>query len=234
MKDACRDKRIAFIGDSFTARAQNPRLFSYIHPLTGMLGCHTLNYGVTGTGYVRQNGQTTFTQRVDLLPEDVDYVIVFGGVNDFGARDGIAEFELGRPEDGVGADSFYGQVRLTLEKLLIRYPAKKIAVFTPVRISSAALKAERGTLYGRDINSFGCTLKDYVDVLEELCRQYGISCCNLYENGGFNDTTIPIFTDDGLHPNEAGSQFLAERMADFMRKLCWDGGILYGTTTYKK
>ncbi|MBQ8233118.1 MAG: SGNH/GDSL hydrolase family protein [Lachnospiraceae bacterium] len=212
-------KNIAFLGDSFTARALTPHLFSYIHPVTKLLGCNTLNFGVTGTGFQRQNGATTFAERVELLPEEVDYIIVFGGVNDFGPRDGIAEFDLGSAEDAVGTSSFYGQVRLTAENLLTGYPAKKIGFITPARISTMALKEKTGTLYGRDVNSFGYTLWDYVNAIKTVCREYAIPCLDLYDNGGFNDFTLPVFTDDGLHPNELGSEFLARKIAGFIEAL---------------
>jgi len=215
----CHNKKIGIVGDSFAARARNPQLYSFVSFIEPILGCTLVNYGVTGTGFQRQNQETRFSERVEYMDDDLDYIIVMGGVNDFGPRDGIAEFDLGNLDDRVGADSFYGMVRATVENLLMKYPDKKIGFITPTRIASMQLKLESGVLYGRDVNSFGHTLPEYVNAIMVVCKEYAIPCLNLYDSCGFNDLNILKFTDDGLHPNKLGCDFLASKIANFIEGL---------------
>ena len=210
-------KTIAFLGDSFTARADETGYYSYVNEVIAILGASKLNYGVASTGYCSSSG--SFADRVANMSADADAVIVFGGINDFGARANTGDKEIGSPTDAVSSSSFCGRVKKCFENLLTKYPAKKIGVLVPCRIASSAKATEAGLTYGRDTNGLGNTLKDYVDALKECAEIYALPVLDLYNICGWSDFNITTMTDDGLHPNQTGSAWLGNVISDFISSL---------------
>lgn len=210
-------KTIAFLGDSFTARADETGYYSYVNEVIAILGASKLNYGVASTGYCSSSG--SFADRVANMSADADAVIVFGGINDFGARANTGDKEIGSPTDAVSSSSFCGRVKKCFENLLTKYPAKKIGVLVPCRIASSAKAAEAGLTYGRDTNGLGNTLKDYVDALKECAEIYALPVLDLFNKCGWSDFNITTMTDDGLHPNQTGCAWLGNVISDFISSL---------------
>lgn len=76
-----RDKKIIVFGDSISA----PSDFSWINQFEKKTGCIVINKAVSGTGYTVSpyNYIEKMTKTIlDSDLEDIDYVIVFGGIND--------------------------------------------------------------------------------------------------------------------------------------------------------
>jgi len=66
------------------------------------------------------------------------------------------------------------------------------------------------------------TLKTYVDIIREVAEFYSLHVCDMYKNSGLQPR-IPIISEkyipDGLHPNDAGHEIIAERLGNFLANL---------------
>ena len=59
-------------------------------------------------------------------------------------------------------------------------------------------------------------IEEYNQVLQEFAAQYGIAFINLYHSF-FKEKDI-LLSDDGVHPNDKGYQFIAEHIKPFIEK----------------
>lgn len=80
-------RNCGFIGDSWAygSGLKNRESERYSRLLCNALGMNEYNVAVSGSGYGARDGKQTFSQQLDLLKskcDDVDYIIVYGGIND--------------------------------------------------------------------------------------------------------------------------------------------------------
>lgn len=211
-----KEKNIAFLGDSITEgwRATTPEQ-SYVEVLKRKLAlAEVRNHGISGTRIARQRTPSEnprydldFCSRVQDLEPDSDVVIVFGGTNDYGHGDA----PLGADSDRT-QDTFWGACHTLYASLLERFPKDRIVVLTPLH------RAEDST----PKPGSGAVLADYVAIIRSTARQYGLPILDLFETSAIR-AHIPeiaqVLTTDGLHPNDAGHELLAEEIAAFLRKL---------------
>lgn len=76
-----KNKKVIVFGDSISA----PSDFSWVNQFEKETGCTVINTAVGGIGYtVRPNYNTKYITKIilDSDLEDIDYVIIFGGLND--------------------------------------------------------------------------------------------------------------------------------------------------------
>jgi lysophospholipase L1-like esterase len=62
----------------------------------------------------------------------------------------------------------------------------------------------------------------YVEVIEETAKQFDIPVLNLYHKLGLDPHDPEIaqkYTSDGLHFNDAGHEFIAKRLCEFIESL---------------
>lgn len=140
---------------------------------------------------------------------DVDLVTIFGGTNDYGGN----KF-LGTISDAKTVDTFYGNIKNVIDKILTLKPTVQLVFFTPLK---------RGVFESQPVypnaNGAGFFLPQYVKAIKEVCELYSIPVLDLYSEGGFNEYTLSSYTVDNLHPNEAGFVMLAKKMSAFLEKL---------------
>ena len=87
--------KIGFLGDSITAGAgASAPGKTYAAVLCEKIGAKEINYGVGGTRIARQKRASEdslydeyFLQRAKKINEDLDFLFVFGGTNDYGHGD---------------------------------------------------------------------------------------------------------------------------------------------------
>lgn len=141
--------------------------------------------------------------------KDADAVVVFGGTNDYGHGNApIGTFSDRTP------DTFYGACHDLYTKLINKYPGKPIVIMTPLhRLTENEIKIKHGVTV---------TLKTYVDIIREVAEFYSLPVCDLYKNSGIQPI-VPIlmekFVPDGLHPNDAGHELIAQRLENFLLSL---------------
>lgn len=139
IKSPLRNKKIMFYGDSFTYDydgAQN-RYHTYIK---ARCGCETVIHGLIGSNITYKSDSSVLsmsdTKRLNELSEDVDMIVVFGGIND--SRQIITSpnnYKIGTFGDvwdnESNTNTFYASLKHILDVLIARYPAKVIVGILP-------------------------------------------------------------------------------------------------------
>ena len=169
--------------------------------------------GISGTRIARQQSpseQPSFDQdfisRVDTIDIDSDIIVIFGGTNDFGHGDA----PFGNLTDST-PDTFCGACHILCQKLIQRFPKSQIVFMGPLhRITEDTP------------NRHGKILEDYVSALKAILRKYSIPFLDMMESGGIAPR-MPIhkelYMPDGLHPNDAGHERIANRLKGFLESL---------------
>ncbi len=202
-----------FLGDSITEGVGVPsKEYIFCNVLKERYGLALArNYGISGTRFARQHVPYSnpsfdqdFCSRVDLMDPDADLVVVFGGTNDFGHGDA----PLGEITDRSNS-TFYGACHVLMKSLIERFPAATIVFMTPLHRSE-------------ETHPDGKQLISYVHAIEEVAELYGIPVYDLYANSGINPAIQKqkdLYTVDGLHPNIAGAERIAERLGNYLLTL---------------
>lgn len=113
---------------------------------------------------------------------------------------------MGTP-DSVDTDSFMGALNVVAQKLLARFPSKRIFWMT--------------TTYGRnnnndtpDVNSIGLTTWDYAEAIRVIAKNYGFPVIDLAAECGWNKYNYANYlnAEDGIyiHPNRNGGKRISE------------------------
>lgn len=209
-------KKINFLGDSITEGccATIPER-GFVEVMKRTCGlAEARNYGIGGSRIARQRVPSAepkfdrdFCGRVSEMEPDADIVIVFGGTNDHGHGDAPLGTEADRTPD-----TFWGACHYLWDNLLQTFPMARIIVLTPLhRVGENDPKPGSGAV-----------LEDYVRIIRESAKQYDLTVLDLFETSAIR-AHIPELaeklTTDGLHPNDAGHEILAEEIASFLRKL---------------
>ncbi len=206
-------KTINFLGDSITAgygaSCEEKRFTDLIAKRCGLKKAN--NYGICGTRFAHQNVPSDmpeydldFCYRAENMDESADAVVVFGATNDFGHGDA----PIGRFGD-TSKETFYGACSQLMTTLITRYAGKPVVFITP--------------LHREDEDAYdGKSLKRYVEIIRETAEFYSLPVLDLFACGGMQPRVPAIkekFCPDGLHPNDAGHEILADRIVNFLKNL---------------
>lgn len=208
---------VSVLGDSITAGVgiTHPSK-KYINIIKSQYGLKEVNsYGINGTRITRQDEVSEypswdlhFALRVPEM-KDADLVIVFGGTNDFGH--GLAP--IGEFSDRCD-NTFYGALHNLYTMLIEKYQGRPIIIMTPLhRLEENEVRVKHGV---------PVTLKTYVDIIKEVAEYYSLPVCDMYSISGIQpaiDVLREKYMPDGLHPNDAGHELLAARLASFLLSL---------------
>lgn len=139
IKSSLFNKKIMFYGDSFTYdyNGEQNRYHTYIKERSG---CETVVHGLIGSNITYKGDSSVLsmsdTKRLDELSEDVDMIVIFGGIND--SRQIITSpnnYNIGTFEDVWNDESntntFYASLKHILDVLIARYPTKVIVGILP-------------------------------------------------------------------------------------------------------
>jgi len=211
-------KKLIVTGDSITEKNFRAAL-NWHDYLKEWLGFGlVVNDGKSGTGLTRTyGGNESIYTRIDTWSADTDYIIIMASLNDGGGNN--AALPLGQLSDtGVGT-SYFADCKAVAEKLLAKYPAVPIAFVTA---------PPRGTTHDRGAtHGFDGWYHPWCEALKTVCAHYSLPCLDIYHNSGlrpwiaannaqfFSCTSSP--QGDGVHPNAAGQEILAYRIAEFVK-----------------
>ena len=212
-------KKINFLGDSITqgAGASSPETcyVADMHRLYNL--AEARNYGIGGTRIAPQKEVSAepvwdqdFLGRYAKMDDDADFVVVFGGTNDFGH--GLAPFgQVG----GIAPDTFCGACDTLYKGLKAKFPRAKLAVITPTPRAKAASPKGEGN------KPAGHVLADYVDAIKQIAAANGLPVLDLFhpQPVGNSDAFPPEIFVDGLHPSDAGHAVLAKLIGEFLQTL---------------
>lgn len=210
--------KINFLGDSITEGAgtsSHDKMFTML--IEREYGAICQNYGIGGTRIARQKTPTEekwdrdFVSRVPEMDADADIVVVFGGTNDFGHGDA----PIGTMSDRTPY-TFYGALHCLYTALIEKYPDVPIVVLTPLHRITEDIPT------GDNKPAPVGTLKEYVNIIREVAEYYSLPVLDLFKESGLQPK-IPIiqqkYVPDGLHPNDAGNEILAHKIAHFLEML---------------
>ena len=210
--------KINFLGDSITEGAgtsSHDKMFTML--IEREYGAICQNYGIGGTRIARQKTPTNekydrdFVSRVPEMDNDADIVVVFGGTNDFGHGDA----PIGTMSDRTPY-TFYGALHCLYTALIEKYPGVPIVVLTPLHRITEDIPT------GDNKPAPVATLKEYVNIIREVAEYYSLPVLDLFKESGLQPK-IPViqqkYVPDGLHPNDAGNEILAHKIARFLEML---------------
>lgn len=207
-------KKVNFLGDSITegvgvSAPDKKYVEVFARKFEPLL---VRNYGISGTRIARQHtpyqwpqADRDFCMRVPEMDEDADIVVVFGGTNDYGHGDApFGTFEDRTP------DTFYGACHTLMTTLIERYPTAEIVFMTPLHRANEK----------RD--GWQWILSDYVRAIREVAEYYALPVLDLYAMSGIQpqvEVNRQKYAPDGLHPNDAGAERIADRLGAFLLSL---------------
>ena len=212
-------KKIAFLGDSITegcgTSCKEHIFWSLIAQRTG---AECFGYGIGGTRIAKQTVPSderwdqNFISRVESMIPDADIGEVFGATNDFGHGDAAFGARSDRTED-----TFYGALHVLYQKLYERYPEAQLVVMTPTH----RLSEDDKDWNERGIRRVG-VLADYVAAIRQVAEYYSIPVLDLWRVSGIQPK-VPVLKEkympDGLHPNDAGHERIADKLYNFLLTL---------------
>lgn len=212
-------KTICFLGDSITCgggASSHDKCFIELlkaeYPQTRML-----NYGAGGTRIARQKKSSRnidydkdFLSRVCTMEKGADYVIVFGGTNDYGSGD--AEMGVLGNKDPY---TFMGAMQVLTEYLVNVYGKDKVCYILPIP------RLNEDDPHGSVQKETACyPLNAYREAQKSVLNHYGVDFIDLS-----NVFPMPTsdngdaVTVDGLHPNDRGHRIIADAIKSYFQKI---------------
>ena len=214
-------KKIAFLGDSITfgVGASSPDKV-YWQLIAEKTGAVCKGHGINGTRIAKQinpvpdayHDMRHFITRVDLIDKDADIIMVLGGVNDYAHGDA----PLGKTSDRC-EDTFYGACHLLYNKLIESFPKAVIVIMTPLHFVEEDNECFNNARSGQKLR-----LLDFVNVIREVAEEYSLPVLDLHRISGIQPKIAMqrgLFMPDGIHPNDAGYQRMADRIVAFLENL---------------
>ena len=211
-KEDFKNKAVVFYGDSITygagiSLANGEKTYGTL--LAEALDFDAINYAVSGQALALarpDRGLTAGVMDITLHAEtnaQAHYAIIAHGTNDFAATTVELGSKEDKPEKLEEVETFYGAVRYAVNTLRAHNPNIKILFLTPI------YRADRGSLYNGNMDK----LTDFSAAISALAEELEYRVIDMYNV--FDSTNFKKggeYTADGLHPNAAGHQ----KMADFL------------------
>lgn len=170
------------------------------------------DFGLQQTAYIKESATEYFPEVIDTLEaidfSHVEILLVQYGINDYHA--GVS---LDNPEDPYDEYTFGGALRSGLKDLRKAYPNLRIILLT-----STYSWYEFSGMTCEEKDEGGGILEDYVNKELEIAEEMEVEVLDLYHDLYPHEVweDWQIYTRDGLHPNEAGRQLLAETIAAYL------------------
>lgn len=203
-------KKCGCLGDSITYGLRGT---SWVTKLSEYCGfSEVVNYGVSGS-QISGKYPEGMLNRYSSMRDDLDYIVVWGGVNDF-----MWSID--------SKDIFRTNYENLIVGLLNKFPAAKILGITPMKFefteTAEGIRSRKWSAARTD----GIVLKDYRDIEIEILDKYSIPCLDLYSCSGISPeipaqaNTYFHSTQDHLHPNTNGNiKILAPKIAEALKRL---------------
>lgn len=156
-----------------------------------------------------------FGDRMDVLTQ-IDFSRVKILVIEHGTNDYNSGRKLDNPEDLYDVTTFGGALRHSLRVLQKAYPDMKIVLVTPI-YCEFGVNLEQAC-YNTDFG--GGTLKEYVELEQEIAAEFGVYCINAYQNSGITEENSRECLIDGVHLTEKGALLLGEYLAKELKEIC--------------
>ena len=217
---------VNFLGDSITEGTGVANVIEnrYDNRLKRMYNLKAINnYGIGGTRLAHQEKPSKkarhdlcFCGRAYNMDPNADLIVVYGGVNDYIHGDAY----FGSMEDRT-PETFCGAVYYLMELLKTLYTGTPIVFMTPAHClvdGNSDMLPSPAPMKKADAQP----LAEYVKVIKERGAEFGIPVLDMFENLGINpnnEDERARYTSDGLHFNDAGHEFIARALGNFLSSL---------------
>lgn len=204
-------KQLHLFGDGvcFGMGSSNIPELSYPALLTSRYGIKVSNHalgdatiGEYGDEYLSERSVIKQIENASLT--NGDFAIIFAGSNDY---------KTPASRIGINTDTsnyyFKGALNTCIQKLIEKNSSIKILVVSPLfraRLNADDFRNSDDT----PINEL--TLKDFANAMKEICEYNHIPYLDLHSTGMVNRFNHKAFLSDGLYPNDAGHDMLANKI----------------------
>lgn len=174
---------------------------------------HTNDFGSQQAMRYREAVSEEFEAMIDVM-ETVDFskvetVIIEQGVNDY-----FGAIPVHNRDDVMDEYSFAGALTTSIQFLREVNPNVRIVLVTP----TYCWLTDRGQTCEEYVTGHG-NLEAYVNEELRIAEEYNVDIIDIYHdfypNEAWEDWSI--YTTDGLHPNEAGREKIAERISEYLK-----------------
>ncbi|MDE5589107.1 MAG: SGNH/GDSL hydrolase family protein, partial [Acetatifactor sp.] len=173
------------------------------------------DFGVQQSVVMRESNTEYFAEVIDEL-EKID----FSKVDIFVIQQGLNDYHLGVPIENPGnpfdEHTFLGALRVAVNSLKSRNPEARIVIVTP--LFTWYTDERKDTCETEDYG--GGVLEDYVNAEIAFAEDMGIEVIDMYHDFFPHDEweDWKLYSRDGMHPNEAGREKMARRIAEHLRQ----------------
>ena len=179
---------------------------------TGLLGKHFKtykNYSAGSVSIATVGNIKGITELFVNMDDNLDIIIFAGTTNDW-----FKTVPLGTIAD-TSITTYYGALHNLILGAQTKFAGKEIFITTP--LPCCGFNADGSYASNTDHeNGLGYTLKDYVEVLKEVCEFHAVPVIDLYSTSNMNvihnAAQRDIFTFNGTHLRERGHQRVYRRI----------------------
>ena len=203
-------------GGTCAARVEPERRLDYARDVFSLAelakSAESGDFGVQQSVSMRESNTEYFGDVIDGLDaidfSGVEIIVIQQGLNDYHA--GVP---IENPDEPYDERTFMGAVRSAVRSFRRVNPQARIVMITPVYtwyiVSGKTCE---------ETDNGGGVLEDYVNAELGLAGELGLEAVDLYHDffPHENDRDWERYTMDGLHPNEAGREKMADRIRDVL------------------
>jgi len=208
------DLNLGVMGDGITGGSNgNGGNIAQYNTYTGLLGKHFKTYtnysvGAVSIASVSSSDKGIAERYVDMA-DNLDVIIFAGTTNDW-----FKTVAMGTIAD-TSITTYYGALHTLILGAQTKFAGKEIFITTP--LPCVGFNADGSYASNTDHeNGIGYTLKDYVEVLKEVCEFHAVPVIDLYATTNMNvihnAAQREIFTFNGTHLTETGHQRVYRRI----------------------
>ncbi|MBR6708638.1 MAG: SGNH/GDSL hydrolase family protein [Clostridia bacterium] len=206
-----RNKNVVFVGDSLTVGVGTTKPYhSYLDDMHVFKSVRALGVGGSCFSFQSDYGakNSPLVGRYSSIPS-ADLIVIFMGTNDYGH-----ETPLGTIADTSDV-SFCGALNVVITGIRQNHPDSKIIFATPLHRYGFGTSKISGKPFTSDSlpNGRGHTLEDYVNAIKAICEKNKLPVIDLFNLCPLNPEKPEDkrqYFPDGLHPNAAGHEIIAQ------------------------
>ena len=210
------NSKTLFIGDSIT-ESNYTATSNWVSNIVNWFGISDYtNAGMSGTGILREFGAfPNWYNAIDDYDSGYDLILIMGDMNDWSNKV-FTNSNLGSYGDS-STSTFYGTMKLYLEKIINKYPTAKIGwIISTPRYQNIANTSDY-------LNGYSSIFESATNIIKIMCNNYSIPVLDLYHESNLypwnstNNSTY-FYNGDHIHPNNDGHLVISNKIREFIIK----------------